>query len=99
MLEKNKIYNMDCLQGMSLLPDKSINMILCDLPYAMTKLSWDSLIPLDALWEQYNRIIKDCGAGSWQFNKLTPSASSCVVSYLFGICLLQYFSTLFSNTN
>lgn len=44
------------------IPDKKIDMILCDLPYGMTDCKWDSMIPLDALWEQYKRIIKDNGA-------------------------------------
>ena len=52
----------DCLEIMKDIPDKSINMILCDLPYGTTKCKWDSIIPLDELWEQYNRIIKDNGA-------------------------------------
>lgn len=62
ILEINKIYNMDCLEGMKLIPDKSIDMILCDLPYGTTRNKWDSIIPLDKLWEQYERIIKDNGA-------------------------------------
>lgn len=61
-LELNKTYHMDCLEGMKLIADKSIDMILCDLPYGVTQNKWDSAIPLDALWEQYNRIIKDNGA-------------------------------------
>ena len=61
-LRINTIYNMDCLKGMELLPDKSIDMILCDLPYGTTKCSWDEIIPFDRLWEQYERIIKDNGA-------------------------------------
>lgn len=46
---------------MCLIPDKSIDMIFCDLPYGTTKNKWDSIIPLNKLWEQYNRIIKDNG--------------------------------------
>ena len=52
---------MDCLEGMKNLPDNSIDLILCDLPYNMTRISWDCLIPFDKLWEQYNRIIKPNG--------------------------------------
>lgn len=48
----------DCLELMSELPDASIDMILCDLPYGVTKNKWDSVIPLDKLWEQYKRITK-----------------------------------------
>jgi site-specific DNA-methyltransferase (adenine-specific) len=62
MLEINKIYNMDCLEGMKLLPDKSIDMILCDLPYGTTACKWDAIIPFDKLWSEYERIIKDNGA-------------------------------------
>ncbi len=65
MLPTNKIYNMDCLEGMKLIADKSIDMILCDLPYGVLnkpKNKWDSVIPFEDLWKQYNRIIKDNGA-------------------------------------
>lgn len=61
-MEINKIYNMDCLQGMKDIPDGSIDMILCDLPYGVTRNSWDSMVPLEDLWRQYKRIIKDNGA-------------------------------------
>ena len=61
-MELNKIYNEDCMQGMKRIPDKSVDMILADLPYGTTRNKWDSIIPLDPLWEQYNRIIKDNGA-------------------------------------
>ena len=62
MLELNKIYNMDCVQGMKYIDDKSIDMILCDLPYGMTACKWDSIIPLEPLWAEYKRIIKKHGA-------------------------------------
>lgn len=52
----------DCLEVMKDIPDKSIDMILCDLPYGTTACKWDIVIPFDKLWEQYNRIIKDKGA-------------------------------------
>ena len=52
----------DCLEIMKDIPDKSIDMILADLPYQATKNKWDSIIPLEPLWEQYKRIIKDNGA-------------------------------------
>jgi site-specific DNA-methyltransferase (adenine-specific) len=61
-LELNRIYQIDCLEGMKLLQDKSIDAIICDLPYGTTKCSWDTVIPFDKLWEQYERIIKDDGA-------------------------------------
>lgn len=58
----NEIYNEDCLEGMKNIPDKSIDMILCDLPYGTTHNKWDTIIPLSALWNQYSRIIKINGA-------------------------------------
>jgi len=61
MLELNKVYNTECIEGMKQIDDKSIDMILCDLPYGQTKCAWDSVIPFELLWEQYNRIIKDNG--------------------------------------
>ena len=60
-LDLNKIYNEDCLEGMKRIDDKSIDMILCDLPYGTTQNKWDSVIPLDELWKEYKRIIKDNG--------------------------------------
>lgn len=60
-LEINKIYNMDCLEGMKLIPDKSIDAIICDLPYGTTKNKWDIIIPFEELWKEYERIIKDNG--------------------------------------
>jgi len=58
----NKIIKGDCLEIMPKLPDKSIDMILADLPYGVTRNKWDSIIPLDKLWSEYKRIIKDNGA-------------------------------------
>ncbi len=62
LLELNNIYNNDCLIGMKDIPDKSIDMILCDLPYGTTACKWDTIIPFKPLWEQYERIIKHNGA-------------------------------------
>jgi len=56
-----KLYNGDCLQIMQSIQDKSIDMILCDLPYGTTACKWDSIIDFDLLWKQYKRIIKDKG--------------------------------------
>ena len=61
-LPVNQIICGDCLEVMPLLPDKSIDMILCDLPYGTTACKWDSIIPFEPLWEQYERVIKDNGA-------------------------------------
>lgn len=57
----NKVIEGDCLEVMKEFPPKSIDMILCDLPYGTTQNHWDSLIPLDKLWVHYKRIIKDTG--------------------------------------
>ncbi len=57
MFEVNKLIEGNCLEKMKDIPDKSINMILCDLPYGITENSWDSIIPLDKLWTEYKRII------------------------------------------
>lgn len=63
MLEANTILNIECLDGMDLLDDKSIDCIICDLPYGQTaRNKWDTIIPFAPLWEQYERIIKDNGA-------------------------------------
>ena len=64
--ENNKYLNTliqgDCLEVMAEITTQSVDMILCDLPYGITRNDWDSIIPLDKLWGQYNRIIKDSGA-------------------------------------
>lgn len=57
-----KLLHGDCLELMKKIPDKSIDMILCDLPYGTTKNKWDTILPFDLLWGGYNRIIKDNGA-------------------------------------
>lgn len=64
MIELNKIYNTDCIgeKGMCLVPDKSIDMILCDLPYGTTQNKWDVVIDPVKMWVEYERIIKDDGA-------------------------------------
>ena len=59
---KNEVWLGDCLELMKDIPDGSIDMILCDLPYGTTACSWDSIIDLDLLWQQYERIIKDDSA-------------------------------------
>jgi len=58
----NKVIQGDCLEIMPKIPSKSIDMILCDLPYGTTQNKWDSVIDLKELWLQYERIIKDNGA-------------------------------------
>ncbi len=62
MIERNTVLLGDCLELMKDIPDKSIDMILCDLPYGTTNCNWDIIIPFEPLWEIYKRIIKDYGA-------------------------------------
>ncbi len=84
-METNIIYNEECLEGMNRLPDKSIDMILCDLPYGTTRNKWDSIIPLDKLWEQYERVIKDNGAivltAQTPFDKVLGSSNLKLLKY------------------
>ena len=61
-MELNVVYNEDCLEGMNRIEDNSVDMILCDLPYGITACKWDTIIPFEPLWKQYERIIKDNGA-------------------------------------
>lgn len=60
MSKINLMYG-DCLEKMKYMPDKSVDMILCDLPYGTTSCEWDNVIPFESLWDQYKRIIKDNG--------------------------------------
>ena len=60
--DRYRLYNGDCLKVMKHMPDKSVDMILCDLPYGTTWKDWDKIINFEVLWEEYNRIIKNKGA-------------------------------------
>lgn len=62
MEDNYSLYQGDCLELMKNIPDKSIDMILCDLPYGVTQNKWDSVIPPELLWTQYKRIVKADGA-------------------------------------
>lgn len=70
----NKVWQGDCLKLMRDIPDKSIDLICCDLPYGTTQNTWDSIIPFEKLWESYTRTIKYNGAiilfGSEPFTSL-----------------------------
>lgn len=57
-----QLYNGDCLKLMKDIPDKSIDLVLSDLPYGTTKCKWDNILPFEPLWEQYQRIIREDGA-------------------------------------
>lgn len=61
-MEINKTYFGDCLEVMKLIDDATIDLILCDLPYGVTKNKWDSVIDLKKLWSEYERVIKTNGA-------------------------------------
>jgi DNA modification methylase len=61
IIGNSTLYLGDCLEVMKIIPDKSIDMILCDLPYGTTACKWDTIIPFEPLWEKYKRIIKDKG--------------------------------------
>lgn len=75
----------DCLQLMQEIPDASIDMILCDLPYGTTKNKWDCMIPLEPLWEQYKRIIKKRGCialfGQPPFDKVLGCSNLGMLKY------------------
>ena len=60
-VSRSTFYQGDCLIEMSKIADKSVDMILCDLPYGTTQNKWDAVIPFDLLWQQYNRILKPTG--------------------------------------
>ena len=61
-MTEQKLMNGDCLEEMKAIPDSSVDMILCDLPYGTTRNKWDTVIPFEPLWQQYTRIIKEHGA-------------------------------------
>ena len=79
------LYNGDCLEVMKELPDKSIDLILCDLPYGTSACKWDTIIPFDKLWEAYERLIKDNGAivlfGSEPFSSLLRTSNLKLYKY------------------
>ena len=58
----NRVLHGDCLHLLPLVPDRSVDMVLCDLPYGTTACKWDSVIPFEPLWAQYKRICKPSAA-------------------------------------
>ena len=84
-MDNINLYNGDCLEVMKSIPDKSIDMILCDLPYGTTRNKWDSIIPLEKLWIQYKSIIKDNGAialfAQTPFDKVLGSSNLKMLRY------------------
>lgn len=57
-MEDIELWHGDCLKLMNDIPDKSVDAIICDLPFGTTRNKWDSVIPLDKLWKSYNSIIR-----------------------------------------
>ena len=91
----------DCLEKMNDIPDKSIDMILCDLPYGTTRLKWDSPVDLRLLWFHYKRIIRDNGAIVLFANQ--PFTSTLIASnfewYRYSWIWVKPFPTGFLNAN
>lgn len=79
---KQEIWHGDCLELMKDIPDRSIDMILCDLPYGTTACKWDVIIPFEKLWDEYNRITKNNAVIALFGNE--PFTSNLIVSNLKG---------------
>jgi site-specific DNA-methyltransferase (adenine-specific) len=92
-MQVNKIIQGDCLEVMKDIPDKSIDMILCDLPYGTTACKWDTIIPFEPLWEQYKRIIKDNGAIVLTASQ--PFTSALVMSNINGFAFAMVWNKCF----
>lgn len=79
MTDRYSLYHGDCLEVMKTIPDNSIDMVLCDLPYGMTACKWDCVIPFEDLWSSYKRICKKNAAivlfGSMPFSALLVSSN------------------------
>ena len=75
----------DCLKVLYDLPDKSIDMVCCDMPYGTTRCKWDSVLPLDMIWHHYSRIVKDNGAivlfAQTPFDKVLGSSNLKMLKY------------------
>jgi DNA modification methylase len=84
-MEINKTYFGDCLEIMWSIPNASVDMILCDLPYGTTKCKWDSVINLQELWKHYERIIKDNGVivltAQTPFDKVLGASNLSLLKY------------------
>lgn len=96
-----KLLQGDCLELMKDISDDSVDMILCDLPYGTTHCKWDSVIPFELLWKQYNRIIKDNGA-ICLFSQMPFSAmlvSSNLQMYRYEWIWIKSIATGFLNAN
>lgn len=77
--------NADCFDVFPFIEDKSIDAIICDLPYGTTACKWDSVLPLDKLWNEYERVIRDDGAivlfGSEPFSSVLRISKLCLFKY------------------
>lgn len=62
MLKLNTVHQGDCIELMQSIEDKSVDMVLCDLPYGSTNCKWDVVIPFADLWAAYDRVVKDTGS-------------------------------------
>ncbi|MGE7753281.1 DNA-methyltransferase [Lysinibacillus fusiformis] len=84
-MQYNKVYQGDCLEIMNEIDGKSIDMILCDLPYGTTNCKWDTPVNLQELWQHYERIIKDNGAivlfGQAPFDKVLGASNLRLLRY------------------
>lgn len=78
MVELNKIYNEDCLQGMKRIPDGSVDCIICDLPYGTTQCKWDIIIQFETLWREYKRVCR----GAIVLFATEPFTSKLIISNL-----------------
>ena len=85
-----KLLQGDCIGLMKELPDKSIDMVLCDLPFGVTQNKWDKIIPFESLWGEYNRVVKENGA--IVLNCQQPFTSKLIMSNLknFKYCWVWY---------
>src|ERR1700691_3690187 len=75
---RGRFYNGDCLEVMKEIPDNTVDMVLCDLPYGTTQNKWDSIIPFDKLWQEYQRLLKPDRA--LVFTGSQPFSSALVMS-------------------
>ena len=84
-MSEYKLIQGDCLEVMKKIPDGSVDMILCDLPYGTTQCKWDTIIPFEPLWEQYKRVIKDNGAivlfAQTPFDKILGTSNMKLLKY------------------
>lgn len=78
MKTTGKLWNGDCLELMGRIPDGKVDMVFVDLPYGTTACDWDSIIPLDSLWEQYHRVCKKNAA--MVFTAAQPFTTTLVMS-------------------